>query len=267
MSSNPIPDGTTRCIARAGSRWSRCPCPEHKAQLARIQKQSRTYGPVPRIPWQQGWARFCQLLDDGWSPSAIADAAGLHPRSTLNAAETRAAGKVRRFGHHTCERLLGDLQRPMRGTLPATPSRRRLRALARLGWRLTDLNAATGIAMSTLSVIQRGATTAILARQAAAITDAYQRLQHQDGPSRVTADSAYRKGWAAPAAWDNPDDLTERPKGLGAAPTAKTATERPYRPPLRPECGTKPGYDRHKRNKETRCTPCLDWASRYGNTA
>jgi hypothetical protein len=265
------------CTRRWFTTWGSCPCPDCTVEWARRRKHHEA-GIAHRVSSAEAWAVLERMIDQGWSNSAIATACGIPERSAYDLTRGHRQGHRRRIGPGIAHRIVNHGQ-PAAGYVSAIGSTRRLRALACLGWRLGDIADTTGVSPSTLSLIQRGKGAVILATHAAAIVDGYTRLQHEKGPSEVTSARAYRNKWAPPAAWDDPDDLTERPKGLGLRGGSTSAHQkrrarpehdqpgRCHRPPLRPECGTKAGYERHKRNKEARCDPCLDWVRRYDDVA
>jgi transcriptional regulator with XRE-family HTH domain len=101
----------------------------------------------------------------------------------------------------------------------ATGARRRLRALAALGWPASHLARQLGmnpVAVRTLMRGDRQRVTVATARKVAAL---YDRLWNTPGPSEATRARASRAGWPVPLAWD--DESIDDPDARPATPTAK----------------------------------------------
>lgn len=94
-------------------------------------------------------------------------------------------------------------------------TRRRIQALHRMGWTNAAIGAATGMpwANPEKSVKRLLWTTKVRTSTARGIDRAYRALGHRPGPSLSTQRRAIRKGWAAPAAWDD-IDTDVRPQGM-----------------------------------------------------
>lgn len=87
--------------------------------------------------------------------------------------------------------------------------RRRVRALARRGWRQADLAERLGMNWQAFAkVVQQDATHRELAERVAVL---YRELWDQDGPSAIARGMAERAGWPGPMDWDDPDDAGEIP--------------------------------------------------------
>lgn len=95
---------------------------------------------------------------------------------------------------------------------------RRLRALAAVGWSLSELAEVTGVSASSLAYV-RASAIRVQPAVHAAVCVAYEHLAMQvpggRGPTRTRAHAA-RKGWPPPLAWDDDtiDDPSARPCGL-----------------------------------------------------
>lgn len=102
----------------------------------------------------------------------------------------------------------------------AIPTHRRIRALLALGYAYKEISAAVGQSGSwTHATLQADRVTSVTAARVDAV---YQRWQGTvpDGPLRERSRRyAMRNGFVPPLAWDDIDDLTERPKGALRADT------------------------------------------------
>ena len=118
----------------------------------------------------------------------------------------------------------------------ATGTRRRLQALATLGWSVTSLATRSDLALRTL---RRALTsTTVTAETARAVTRLYDQLRAEPAPHRSrreqaaaarTKAAAQRAGWRAPLAWDDIDDDPDDPDELDEA----GALEQPGSPAAR----------------------------------
>lgn len=130
-------------------------------------------------------------------------------------------------------------------TVPALGTKRRLQALAALGWDFYSIATEAGQHREWVWQIYRRDT--VHTRTAQKIQAVFEHLC-MTRPEGWVADRARRqaaaRGWAPPLAWDDIDNPAERPKGTGA----------PIREPIR--CGTRRGYERHLYRKEATCEEC-----------
>lgn len=99
----------------------------------------------------------------------------------------------------------------------ATGTRRRLQALAAMGWPQTKLAAELGYATeraggAAVYRLMREDTTRVNVRTAQAVEQLYDRLAMSPGPSQPARQHARQAGWAPPLAWDdNLDDPQAQP--------------------------------------------------------
>jgi hypothetical protein len=108
-----------------------------------------------------------------------------------------------------------DRTGPRRSGLPrldATGSRRRLQALAAIGWSCRQLSAELGSTGDVLFKLVSGRTTTVNARTARRVAELYDRLSMTPGPSLQVAERALKAGWPPPLAWD--DELLDDPASL-----------------------------------------------------
>lgn len=109
--------------------------------------------------------------------------------------------------------------------IPGEGTRRRIRALRRIGWRIEDIAAAAGIPHDTIKRLlatQRAGTT-VRAGTAAAVAKAYDQLSMTLGNHPHAARHAIRGDWPPPLAWDDdsiddPDAKPYKARRKGADP-------------------------------------------------
>lgn len=100
---------------------------------------------------------------------------------------------------------------------PALPRQRKLQALQAIGYSRSVLAVEVGISRIFVQKIITGKVTRIRAKYADAIDATYERLQ--DKPVETVSGNRVRAqvrklGYAPPAAYDDINDMTERPKGV-----------------------------------------------------
>ena len=97
----------------------------------------------------------------------------------------------------------------------STGTRRRLQALAALGWSSTDLARLLGVVQSTVNHWSRRPHVHL--RTARRVADLYEQLSMQVGPTPKARAYALRCGWPPPLAWgDDIDSLDAQPEGVAA---------------------------------------------------
>lgn len=158
------------------------------------------------------------LRDLGWTWQAIADAAGL----SVTIAHSLHRGTTRRLLHESETALLAIRPRRYHHShrgVSAVGARRRVQALARLGWPNHEIARRIGCSPRSLpTLLSRGSLSMTLAHR---IADVYLELRYTLGPSRAAIGKAIQYGFQPPAAWiaetiDDPDARPLRP-ALGAA--------------------------------------------------
>lgn len=198
------------CTRRPRSFWTSCRCDACHIDRTRKHKLY-TMGRIQRIPHEVAWKRLTDRFAEGWTALAAASACGLpaYYFSDHHAAWTKGAEV--RIGPHLAHQIM-TMGRPTAGQVNAEPSRRRLRALAVMGYGLHSLSLETGIKPQTLAMIRRR-NERVGSAAAASIADAYDRLHMRPGGCVQAATVARRKRWAAPLAWDD-IDLDAAPQGV-----------------------------------------------------
>lgn len=100
-----------------------------------------------------------------------------------------------------------------------TGTRRRLQALAVLGWRWPDIGDRLGVTGSAVAVLATSTGSVELAT-VARVKAVYQDLVTRPGPSPITAQRAQAKGWRGPLAWADIDDPACQPDDADPAAPA-----------------------------------------------
>jgi hypothetical protein len=169
-------------------------------------------GRIQRIPHEIAWQRLAGRFTEGWTALAAASACGLPPYYFSDHHAAWSKGEEVRIGPILAQKIM-TMDRPTAGRVNAIPSRRRLRALAAIGYGLHAISSETGVKVQTLAMI-RNRNERVGAATAAAIEDAYDRLHMRPGGGVQAARLARDKGWPPPLAWDDIDNLRERPRGV-----------------------------------------------------
>jgi hypothetical protein len=110
-----------------------------------------------------------------------------------------------RYRKHLAAGLRGD-QRPVR----ALGTRRRLQALAAVGYSLCGIARFCELNEDTLRLVRNGTTKAVRPRVEQAVRRAYDHFWDIPGPSAHQVRLARRKGWPPPMWWH--DDLIDNPR-------------------------------------------------------
>ena len=195
------------CIRARHAVWTTCRCTRCIVDVRRI-KKVQEHGRYRRVPSTAAWDVIDRLRTAGWTSSAIASATGI-PESTVTHAVRRGRDGWAWGPRHSAAII--NHGTPTTGQVGAYGSRRRLQALAALGWTLDALTARTGLGFTTLAAIRSGVTTRVgvtLANQVAAVFD---ELHMVPGPSIRSRQHAASQGWVSALAWDDIDDPAEVP--------------------------------------------------------
>lgn len=100
---------------------------------------------------------------------------------------------------------------------PNTGAKRRIQALCAIGWTQKELAERLGFAKLTLNRLAQGHYETLLVERDKKIRRLYDELsaipRFGTPEARKSRAWARKNGWAPPLAWDNIDDLKERPKG------------------------------------------------------
>lgn len=209
---------TAECIRRPGSVWTTCSCPPCHEDKLRMAKIART-GQYRRVPADAAWDVIDAWIGRGWTGQAMASAVGT-ARRTIEGALThyRTTGVRRAFGPTIARKIVSSAhRRPTTGQVGVLGTRRRLQALAVMGWSLVALSQRTRLPDTTLSVLREGHTTRVAAETANLVAVVYDELASTGGGDNAAARLARSRGWLPPLAWDDPDDPSED-GGVGDGP-------------------------------------------------
>lgn len=150
------------------------------------------------------------MKERGWYPSAIASAADVDVRVIQNAvSHWRSTGHQQAFGPELARRIIQH-ETPTTGAISVLPSRRRLRALAVMGWSLQTLAAECDISRNTLAALRGDRKIFTSVSMHRSVEALYRELVARPGLSEETAKRARAKGWQGPAAWGDVDLISRR---------------------------------------------------------
>lgn len=160
----------------------------------------------PKHSIQEAQQILAQLRADGWSLSAISEAAGV----TENCLKFIAAGGAKRTRHSTVAALKSLIGTPITtgDRFPAWPTARRLRSLQAAGHGVSELADRTGLSATSLVKHSLGKSVSVSKRTKLAVDKVWREFEQAPvaGPPTYTA---ARMHWKAPMAWDNIDDPDE----------------------------------------------------------
>lgn len=205
---------TTDCKRRNLTTWPTCPCADCVEAVRRIKKMNDA-GLYRRSSTEEALLVLDDMIKRRWSSQAIASAAGLKASSAQNIMTKRRHGQDQRLGAGTCKAIIEHGQ-PTAGSIGATGARRRLQALAYIGYSLKDVAAATGLPYTTVGSVREGRTAVVRVWIHNRILAAYRELQRHPGSSVVARQNAVTRGWVSPFAWEDHtiDDPDAEPTGL-----------------------------------------------------
>lgn len=208
----PIP-GYPHPSAAAWNAGCGCePCKRHRRRKAKLRA---IYG-SSKVDATPARDRVNQLAAEGFSRQAIAAAAGISRRTVV----AHTLDSRRQLGRRTSNAILGlaraDIARKSEPTnlLPAIGAARRLQALMRMGWRMSDL-AADRTEYHLINKVRTNPEHRISAQSWLRIAEMYAQREMIPGPHQGNATKAAKYGYAPPLAWDDIDDPTEQPNLTG----------------------------------------------------
>lgn len=180
-----------------------------KAHTRRM-KQYRVNGPSTMDPAAVK-AHLLTLRDAGVTKSQISSAAGVGKATIGRIINDRNSSN--RMLKSTARRLLAVKVQDItpEGYFNVIPYQRKLQALVAIGWAKQDLQRMVPTNESNMYDILHGNRKYILADTARKIDALYDRICMQAGTCEQSKESAFRKRWLPPLAWDDIEDLSERP--------------------------------------------------------
>lgn len=141
-----------------------------------------------------------KLRDLGWTWKQIGDAAGLSNAVPFHLLQGRRHRRVLAETHYALMSVAAEPTDSHRG-VDSTATRRRVQALAWMGWPCAEVARRVGTTrpvLATLILPNRRPSYGLAARVAAV----YDELCDVPGPSKIAASKARAFGFAPPAAWD-----------------------------------------------------------------
>lgn len=184
----------------------------HRIKEGRRQLRIADGTHIPKQPAAPIRDHLRKLRDAGMHIRAVATASRVPVSTLYNIAE----GKVGMVFGDTAAAVLAvqppEVAVPPAGYSPAIGPRRRAQGLAAMGYSIRWQREQTGIPPAVYVRLVGARTAYIATRHADAIADLFRRCATVRGPSAYAVTWARRQGWAPPAAWDDLDDPSERPK-------------------------------------------------------
>ena len=150
------------------------------------------------------------LVNMGVSRRTIAASIGYTSDTGLNFLLKR--NRIRTVTERKILAVKPNVELAHKGWVSAVGSRRKLQALAYMGWTLRYVCQQAHINNDTGSVIRLNKVTRIEERVASAIDNVYKELHMINGGDIRSHKKAIANGWMPPMAWDNIDDPDEEPK-------------------------------------------------------
>lgn len=215
----------------------RCRCPECKAAANAYERRRRRlngYGRQDLVDATRSRAHVAALLDAGLGLKRIAEASGVPHGSLWKLWYGKPGrGPSKRVRRSTEDRLLTVRLDAVPALLPpghqmsGVGTRRRVQALACLGWSVADIAARADIDPQRLYLLcanpARG-TTAGTAAAVAAVYEQWWATPAPHEPAQRTRMRAAKHRWAPPMAWDDDtiDDPTAAPAGTETRRTSST---------------------------------------------
>jgi hypothetical protein len=207
----------------------RCdPCRRAARRYEQNRRRQVAYGRwQPYVDAERARQHCLGVIAAGMGPVTIARVSGV-PHGAISKLlygdYTRGMAPSRRIRPETEERLLAvhatlDNLAPA-ALVDATGTRRRVQALACLGWSASEVARRIGVAPTNFHRTLR--KQRVHARTARAVRDLYDQLCMTPSPTPTAASTAQRaraNGWIPPLGWDEGDidDPTARPRVRGAA--------------------------------------------------
>lgn len=183
-------------------------CMERSRAYQRLRYRRRGYGTWdPFVDAEPIRQHLLNLKADGISCAQVAEVAGLYTATVsgflydLNASRPRKKRATREIA----EKILAvTVEQCTPHVVDATGTRRRLQALARLGWPMKTLGPRIGVNPATVNRL--ALQDNVYAKSAAAVADAYEDLRHQSPEDHGVIPGVARKirNWAANEGWRDP---------------------------------------------------------------
>lgn len=187
-----------------------------REKAARIRRARGIPGYIPTAPVIQ---HIHALKKAGWTNPEIADTAGVDRRTVYNILHAYVAQVHQR----TAAAILALRPDDVPNRVPSLGTRRRMEALAVMGWPLAHIGREAGIHGTQVAELMAGRRKRIPRAQAEAVARIFRRRWMKPGPSQAARTIAARNGWVSALAWNDIDDPEETPKGLPRRRTQKAS--------------------------------------------
>ena len=202
-------NGETACTA----------CKAANAKYAKARKLRVDAGYVTLIPSQKVLEHVQQLQASGMGWRTIADTAGVARSVVARLLRYDTSRPAQRLRVATVRKLMAVQPQPADGSfVNIVPTARRLQALIAIGYTQADLAARMGWTPQNINALVHGRRPNCTHGVAKTVSDLYEQLSANPGPSKRSRALAARNGWAPPLAWDDIDNLDETPTGAAVVP-------------------------------------------------
>lgn len=194
----------------------KCDCQDgcHSYRMRRA--YDRSNGVTGRTDATQVRNHLERLVARGWTQDQIAAAAGLNQATISIIRSGQYKGVHKRTAAAIFDVRLDQRPPIPRGLVDATGTRRRLQALAVLGYNLTDIARQAGVAQSSLHQTIEGRWGRVRTLVATKVARVYRQLSMRPAPASRIAEQARNQamalGWHGPMAWSRIDDPACRPE-------------------------------------------------------
>lgn len=190
-----------------------CRCTECRRANALSTNRFRMYGKTSTDP-ARARAHVQALVEGGMTQPHIAALAGVSI-STVNRMLYPGLG-AKRIRKDSEKRLLAVKIDPSpNDAVDAIPAQRRVRALMAIGWTQQQLSKRSGISTALLNRVASGRKKMIRRYSEEKIVALFDEIGMIPGPSERIRQYAMDRKWLPPLAWDDIDDLKERPRWHG----------------------------------------------------
>ncbi len=211
MSARKLPDHGT--YSRAVIHKCDCVNGCHSYRIRRA--YDRSNGVTGRVDATQVRVHLERLIARGWTQDQIAAATDLNQATVSIVLSGQYKGVHKRTAAAIFDVRLDQTPPIPSGLVDATGTRRRLRALAALGYNLTDIARHVGVPQSSLHQTLEGPWERVRTTVATKVARTYRQLSTRPAPSGRHAEqarnAAMERGWHGPMAWDDIDDPACKP--------------------------------------------------------
>lgn len=188
----------------------KCDCAEGCRSYRIRRAYDRSNGVTGRTNATQVRHHIERLIAHGWTQDQIAAATGLNQATISIILSGQYKGVHKRTAAAIFDVRLDQTPPVPRGLVDATGTRRRLQALAVLGYNLTDIARQVGVAQGTLHQTIEGRWERVRTLVATKVARVYRQLSIRPAPPSRHAEQACNQamalGWHGPMAWADIDD-------------------------------------------------------------